>query len=326
MPAGQVAALHSTEALPPARQYDRWRETVSDTHLGWELPRRREGAFLGRIAHQALGPVDLLQCVCEPCGGRRGRAELSRAGAAYYGLLYLLRGSERLTQAGHEVELRPGYFTLWDSTRPMGFAMPGGLAKITLLVPQPLLDAVLPGARDLTGLPIDGRQGRGALFATHLRALARESREGGDCPAPVLRATFELLAAALEPAQAEEASAYHLALRARIRGFILENLADPGLEPERIAESIGISARQLYRVFGEGGMTVERWIWQQRLLRCRRDLLLRPGDPISQIAFRWGFSDAAHFSRSFRARFGLPPRQFRRQALGRGEPEPPLVP
>jgi AraC-like DNA-binding protein len=34
---------------------------------------------------------------------------------------------------------------------------------------------------------------------------------------------------------------------------------------------------------------------------------------ITEIAFSWGFSDSAHFSRSFRKQFGICPRVFRAQ-------------
>jgi AraC-like DNA-binding protein len=51
----------------------------------------------------------------------------------------------------------------------------------------------------------------------------------------------------------------------------------------------------------------------RRLDRCRRDLLdpaLRDR-PVSAIAARWGFGDAAAFSRAFRTAYGLPPGEFR---------------
>ena len=32
---------------------------------------------------------------------------------------------------------------------------------------------------------------------------------------------------------------------------------------------------------------------------------------ITDIAYRWGFSDAAHFARMFRERFGMSPRRYR---------------
>jgi len=46
---------------------------------------------------------------------------------------------------------------------------------------------------------------------------------------------------------------------------------------------------------------------------ARRDLC-DPGlaaSSVSRIAFSWGFNDAAHFSRAFRARFGCSPRELR---------------
>ncbi len=38
-------------------------------------------------------------------------------------------------------------------------------------------------------------------------------------------------------------------------------------------------------------------------------------DNISQIAFTWGFNDASHFTRSFRAKFDMSPREYRRRAV-----------
>jgi AraC-like DNA-binding protein len=306
----------SSQAVAPQRQYAWWREAVSDTHLGWDLPSRRETVFAGRIAQQRLGPLQLLLCSCDPCNGSRQRPQLARSDEAYFGILYLLRGRERLVQAGRDIDLAPGFFTLWDSTRPIDFHVPDPLQKITLLVPQRVLEAALPQARHLTGQAIDGRQGVGALFTTHLRALLREGRDGLAIAEPIMRATFDLLAAALQPAEAGEGGGYGEAVRGRIRDYILQHLTDPALDPEMIANGMGLSLRQLHRIFAGGGATLERWIWQQRLERCRQDLLLEPKLPVSQIAFRWGFSDAAHFSRAFRGQFGTTPSQCRAKGGG----------
>ena len=37
---------------------------------------------------------------------------------------------------------------------------------------------------------------------------------------------------------------------------------------------------------------------------------------IADVAYRCGFVDSAHFSRSFRQRFGTSPREFRQQKAG----------
>jgi AraC-like DNA-binding protein len=36
---------------------------------------------------------------------------------------------------------------------------------------------------------------------------------------------------------------------------------------------------------------------------------------VTEIAFRWGFKDSAHFSRSFKREFGISPSEVRRNAL-----------
>jgi AraC-like DNA-binding protein len=155
------------------------------------------------------------------------------------------------------------------------------------------------------------------LFANHLRSLARQAAElPPGQHEPVLQATVALMATALETLVATAGADHRRRLMARISGHILKNLADPELTPERIADGLGLSLRQLHRVFGASGWTVERWIWQQRLLRCRQELDLREKTPISQIAYRWGFSDAAHFSRAFRDAFGAAPRDYRNKRNG----------
>lgn len=103
------------------------------------------------------------------------------------------------------------------------------------------------------------------------------------------------------------------ALLASVRGFIDQRLADPELSPGAIAAAHHISLRYLHKLFEAQPTTVSGWIRQRRLERCRRDLLdpALADWPVSAIAARWGLVDAAHFSRLFRAAYGLPPTEYR---------------
>jgi len=106
-------------------------------------------------------------------------------------------------------------------------------------------------------------------------------------------------------------------VRARIQSFIQRNLADPELSIQRIATHMQCTKRYLHKVFSDEGQTLCHYIWAQRLERCRAELM-RPemaAKSITQIAFSCGFSNGAHFSRAFRARFGKPPRDYRQAAL-----------
>jgi AraC-like DNA-binding protein len=111
-------------------------------------------------------------------------------------------------------------------------------------------------------------------------------------------------------------------LRLQVRDFILRHLGAESLSPATIAAAHNISVRYLHKLFQDEGLTVADWIRRHRLERCRRELAdpLQYDRPIHAIATRWGFPNAAHFSRAFRAAYGVPPREFREQALTAARP------
>lgn len=105
----------------------------------------------------------------------------------------------------------------------------------------------------------------------------------------------------------------HRALMRRIHAHIDRNLASADLSPTSIAAAHFISTRHLHGLFQEQGTSVSAWIRTRRLERCHRDLAnpLFAGRPVAAIAARWGFVDAAHFSRTFKAAYEVSPSEFR---------------
>jgi AraC-like DNA-binding protein len=114
----------------------------------------------------------------------------------------------------------------------------------------------------------------------------------------------------------QPASADGDGLLTRIRQRIENQLGDRALTPDAIAMQVGVSTRSLQKLFGDEGETFTQYLRLRRLEHCRCDL----GNPlllhlsISDICRRWGFSDAAHFSRAFREQYQRSPRAYRRQS------------
>ena len=109
------------------------------------------------------------------------------------------------------------------------------------------------------------------------------------------------------------------ALLHRLCQTIERRLDDPGLTPARVAQVEGISERYLQKLFEGSGSSFTNYVRERRLQRTSAELS-NPAEAhhsISEIAYRNGFSDSAHFSRAFRHRFGLSPREFRQQELDR---------
>ena len=81
----------------------------------------------------------------------------------------------------------------------------------------------------------------------------------------------------------------------------------------RLAQVSAVSAAHFARSFrGAFGMPPHRYLLTRRIERATA--LLRDTDmAVTEIALRWGFNDSAHFSRVFKAHFGVSPRTVRRR-------------
>jgi len=88
------------------------------------------------------------------------------------------------------------------------------------------------------------------------------------------------------------------------------NLAEP-LGSEDIAQLVGVSRRQLERLFKQHlDALPSRYYLEMRLQHARR-MLLQTGQSILQVGLSCGFSSGPHFSSAYRSRFGITPREQR---------------
>jgi AraC-like DNA-binding protein len=78
--------------------------------------------------------------------------------------------------------------------------------------------------------------------------------------------------------------------------------------PKLMASRFDIS----YAVQRTGRDYIRVGVRRRRLLRCRAELDGADAEAsITEIAYRWGCNDPAHFSRLFKASFGMSPTQYR---------------
>jgi AraC family transcriptional regulator len=78
-----------------------------------------------------------------------------------------------------------------------------------------------------------------------------------------------------------------------------------------VARSVGMSAFHFARIFKQlVGQSPHQYLLRARLAYAARRL--RAGSPVTETAFASGFANLSHFVRSFKTRFGVSPRAFRR--------------
>jgi len=110
-----------------------------------------------------------------------------------------------------------------------------------------------------------------------------------------------------------------------VHRFMQRNLHRPDLSVSDVAIGANISRASLYRLFDTQAHSVHGTLREERLQKGLSYLEAARGDRLSigAIAHACGFSDQAVFSKQFRQRFGITPRQARSSSL---MPMTPMMP
>jgi AraC-like DNA-binding protein len=323
-----VPLLLDSTAVDPADRLDHCREVLGALPVPLEFnlsgPARIRAS---RLEAATLGPVTVAQVTHVIDGAAvvdRPPRMIRRSDPEIYRLMVHLGGVDLMTQDGREAALAPGGMALYDSSRPFRVRFQPGRDQLhryaMLSFPRPLLTVDPRAMRAVIGTRLDGAGPLGALVQCFVTRLARDAdrygpRDGARLADTVLDLLSVWLAGELDAGAAPPESRGR-ALVAQSQAFIAEHLAEQSLSPHTVAGAQHVSLRTLQAVFAAQGLTVTGWIRQCRLEACRRDL----GNPrlasvaVATVGRRWGFENAAHFSRLFRQAYGMSPRAFRARA------------
>jgi AraC family transcriptional regulator, positive regulator of tynA and feaB len=294
-----------------------WEGVLAATHVAFDVRLPEPAAFVGTVVRRRIGALSLVECTCGPFAGRRGRAGMGDPGEGRLGLQIVRRGAERVLRGGRAGQvLTTGAVGLWDGSVPTAVEVLAPFSKRTVIFPRELVQAVSPRLADAGSLPpLAGRPGVG-LLVRYVDALADELPALDErCAGAAADVLLELLRAVVEPDALDARAARREALRARARRYVRANLTDPRLGPAGVARALSVSVRTLHAAFADTDESVAALVRRSRLARCREDLLEPAGGTITEIAFRWGFTDATHFSHAFKREYGLTPREVRRARI-----------
>lgn len=88
---------------------------------------------------------------------------------------------------------------------------------------------------------------------------------------------------------------------------IMQGSIETPVSPSFIAEKLGISTRQLERLFGKYlNTSPKKYFMEMRLERAQK-LLLQTEASVTEVAVACGFENPGHFSRVYRSSFGVTP-------------------
>lgn len=309
----------STACVERSRRLDYWRDVISSTFVALDCDAPRSEDFAATLSSSALRDVQFSTVASRAQHVSRTPHRIRQAPYDYFLLSFQQRGTGRVIQDGRAAALRPGDFALYDTGRPYELVFDEDFEQLVLRVPRAYLARRVVRPERLTAIAYSSRSNSSAaVTASFVAALAQQVMHMPDSVSGTFhQALIDVIVGSLAagmPADTGATTANRLVLRQRIRGYVEQHLAEPELDCGRIAAAHGISVRYLHKLFAEEGASLTEWLWSRRLERARAALesSAATGQSITQVAYDSGFKDPAHFSRAFRARFGVAPSALRR--------------
>ncbi|MDT3722449.1 transcriptional regulator FeaR [Pseudomonas oryzihabitans] len=262
--------------------------------------------FVGHIAHRNLDGLNVADIHVNARAIVRERGKAGRADDRFYFLVLQRHGRMSVQNAQQHFVLEPGELALLDSAQGYEMRPQGLINQLSVHLGRESVERALPASA-----PRFGKLASGSLSARLLKTLLLQLSEDDAASSEHQGHALQdaLLSLVVPLLRGAPPKAAHPSLRSLAERLIQDSLLEP-LSPNDLATRLNVSVRQLYRQFAGDGDSLCRFIQRQRLERSAQELV--GGTlPITTLAYKWGFTDAAHFSRLFKRHYGLSPRRYR---------------
>lgn len=312
---GDIAGVHCDEAA----SLTEWRTIAANRITPVRVA--AEECFSGVIRWRIIEQTCLSEIVADAHQVDRTAKLIDGESPQYIKLSLQLEGTGIVSQGGRTAILKPGDLAIYETSYPYTLRFPASVRCLVMAFPVHSLDLPLSQVRRVTAVRLPGDRGLGQMISPFMRQLGQNLDQlSGVAGSRMLRSTFDLLTAFVYAQLADEPDDRRRARQEELRVFKLyidDHLYDSELNADSMARAHYVSVRYLQYLFHQEDLTVSGYIRARRLTKCRLDLL----DPaqatfsVLQIAQRRGFTDASHFSKIFKLKFGVAPRELRASHL-----------
>lgn len=302
----------STKGLDARLRPQYWNEVVCSycvpAHSRIDSPQDFNGTFSAR----QIGDLVVSSMSAPQHKWERTATHMRRDPNETFLLSLMKSGTGQISQFGRSTSVGKGDIVLYDAERPFSYAL-APESILLLRIPRRKLLYRAPLADRYTAVRFRPDKPITSLLSNMIQEAARLELADDLPPSVAMQfadSLYDLLGAAIQVQMAgdmEKATQRNRVLELA-KSYIESNLDDPTLTVERIATAVKVSERTLSRIFAESGITPMRWVWLRRLEAARLALVDGHMRRVTDVAFRYGFSDVSHFSRMFRQVYGRPPR------------------
>lgn len=323
-----METFFSTQRVHRRDRFDYWHSVACKQIVDHDARPQTRLSFDAEIELGTLSNLELILFKNSPMHISHTAAHASRTKSDHLFVCRQLSGSVLLEQEAREITLDAGSVVLLDPLLPYCGKFVQESKMLVVKVPRRELEVRVGKIRNMVARLVKPARAEDLLTSVVMQMLPSLSSQMSSIGDQLIgNHVVDLIAMSLASA-AEDAhprvSRSKALLLLAIRAVVDARLSEVNLDPQTVADSVGVSVRYANQILQEHNTSLGRLILARRLARCRVSLEdpAQAGRTVSEIAYSWGFTDLTHFGRRFKQAYDILPSEVRlsqrpeRSALG----------
>lgn len=304
----------STSDIAPMKRLAVWND-ASEAAFGVLVVDADRFSFEAALTHLKAGDLEIFALQSSPVIARS--LAPTPSGTPNFLLQIVQAGQCHIRQGSLERGIVTGDLMVTDLSKPYELHCQEQVHGLTIPLPIERFGPLAESLEMFAGRAINVSNGPGAVLSNFLRGTWEHLAVGNgeNWPASAETLVWDLLQAVIEGSLDHSFSNRADDLRQAAKAHIEINFSDPDFGVAKMGGALGVSARYLQTVFAQVGTTPSRYLLARRL-QAAAEQLKRSTDSnsVTTVAFDCGFNDLSYFSRTFRKRYRVSPRDFRQSS------------
>ncbi len=307
----------NTSAVQYTDRYEVWSEGLKQAFGPLCFEPHTNSSFFGSVRVKARDKLRFNLLDYQGQRVQRRAQDVRQLSEGFYTFTYPISGQLKVAHDYTTRLLVPEQAYLFNHAIPYSTTPLDNYRTASISIPDVALRSRMSSLQSFYSLPAGTAGAHGQLIKAFASSISEGLEQWTDRQFFELCERFFDLVALMFGQVADATSSGDAAVRfayleAALR-FIRANACDPKLDPPKVARECRISLGYLHSIFRDREHSVEETIFIERLTQARR-LFDDPSfcrTSIATVAYMCGFSHPAHFSRSFKRRYGRSPRDYR---------------
>lgn len=301
----------STAGVAPRKRVEFWNAAVSGSIREAVADPVDPVTFGGVLRRFDLGAVRFAQI-----SGGASEVTCPRSSQGNFLLQLVLSGAIECQYDRTRRFVTEGDFWLHDVSARSRLLLRKPASILTLRIPRQTMLQYMACPEAVSSVVISSQSATGGFVSRFLREFwsSCDNEQFSDSAPRFVHITLQMITSAFTdlPEARVDGTCLTARHRVRIQNYIEAHITEPDLTPRSIATALGMTPGYLHRLFSGGseGESLARYILSRRLDECYRALSdrMQAGRSVTAIAMAYGFNSLQHFSKVFRERYGMTPR------------------